>query len=184
MQRIDNKMIPIEILRGAEWRLLRRRLNHDLVGNRLLNELDAIEIRLNSGTCGTLPEDWPVGFSAVWTKACAMVDRLLAEAPYSLSVEAKMQELHLTDPMYQGLRQVLEREWSKRNEILADSLAEAKQRMGEAEKAYNSLLRVHGDMGLDALHDVEERTLYVQSVHGLRCAIDRLRSTLSSMGQF
>lgn len=169
---------------STKWQSLRRRLNHDLVGNRLLNELGAIEIRLNSGTCGTLPEDWPVGFSTVWTKAYAMVDRLLAEAPYSLSVDAKMQELHLTDPMYQGLRQILDREWSKRNEILANSLAEAKQRVAAAEKAYNSLLQVHGDMGLDALHDVEERTRYIQSVRTLRCAIDRLRSTLSSMRQF
>ena len=172
------------LLRGTEWRSLRRRLNHDIVGNRLLNELDAIEIRLKSNTFEALPEDWPTVFSVVWTSARAMADKLLAEAPYSLSVDAKMQELHLTDPMYQGLRQILEREWSEKAEIIADSLAKAKQRMAEAEKAYNSLLRVHGDMGLDALHNVEERTQYIQSVRTLRCAIDRLRSTLSSMRQF
>ena len=177
-------MTPDITLCATEWQSLRRRLNHDLVGNRLLNELDAIEIRLNSDTFESLPEDWPTGFSVVWTNARAMADKLLDEAPYSLSVDAKMQELHLTDPMYQGLRQILEREWSKKDEILADSLAEAKQRIAEAEEAYQVLLRVHGDISLDALHDVEERTRYTQSVRTLRCAIDRLRSTLSNMGQF
>ena len=177
-------MTPIATLRGTEWRLLRRRLNHDLVGNRLLNELDAIEIRLNAETCGTLPEDWPTGFSAVWTNARAMADRLLAEAPYSLSVEAKMQELHLTDPMYQGLHRKLEREWSKKDETLAGSLAEAKQRMAEAEQAYQVLLKVHRDIDPSALCDTELRMQYIQSVHGLRSAIDRLRVALSNMGQF
>ena len=177
-------MTPDDTLDSIEWRSLRTRLSHDLVGNCLLNELDAIEIRLNSETCGTLPEDWPTGFSAVWTNARAMVDRLLAEAPHSLSVEAKMQELHLTDPIYQSLRRKLESEWSKRDEILAGSLAEANQRMVEAEEAYQMLLQVHSDIGPDVLHDAEERVRYAQSVHRLRCTIDRLKSALSSMGQF
>ena len=177
-------MTPIAILRGTEWRALRRRLNHDIVKSHLLNELDAIEILLKSGTCETLPEDWPVRFSAVWIEARTMMNRLLSEAPYSLSVEVKMQELNLTDPMYRGLYRKLEYEWSERNKILTCKLAEAKQQIAEAENAYQTLLQVHSDVGSDALHDTEQRTQYAQSVRELRLAIDQLKATLSSMAQF
>ena len=176
-------MTPDDTLSGMEWRSLRTHLSHDLIGNCLLNELDAVEIRLNSETWAMLPEDWPSEFFAAWAKAREMADRLLSKAPYSLSVEAKIQELHLTDPMYRGLHQKLESEWPARGEIMA-KVTEGKKRMAEAEQAYQVLLQVHGDIDSGALRDTEQRMQYTQAVHGLWCAIDRLKSALSSMGQF
>ena len=42
-------MTSDDTLDSIEWRSLRTRLSHDLVGNCLLNELDAIEIRPELG---------------------------------------------------------------------------------------------------------------------------------------